>query len=179
MNDIHHLGTHDIQLPWILGGRPKPDTQARSIQQAASSRLIKQPRNKARLTAAILYLASACFLGAITFVLAATWGKDGLSQILAEGTLARPAVLYMLTAGGFFVAASSLLFLPLPIPRPLRIALLACALVLMLAGIIYAAPAVIVSLVPFWFFLRFHQATTPPASADKTAPPHLTTARTV
>ncbi|NDP49142.1 MAG: hypothetical protein GZ085_12300 [Sulfuriferula multivorans] len=166
MNDRHPLGANDIQQAWLLGGRPKPDPQAQPPQQAASSQHLKQPRNKARLTAAILYLVSACFLGAITFVLAATWGKDGLSQMLAEGNLARPAVLYLLTAGGFFFAASSLLFSPLPIPRLLRISLLVCALLLMLAGIIYAAPAVIVSMAPFWFFLRFHQAITPPASPD-------------
>jgi len=124
------------------------------------------------LTAAILYLVSACFFAAITFVLAATWGKDGFSQMLAEGNLARPAVLYILTAGGFFLAVSSLLLSPLPIPRPLRIALLACALVLMLAGIIYAAPAVIVSGVPFWFLLRFHQEISPPASPDENAQSH-------
>ena len=172
MNDRHHFGAHDIQQPWLLGGRPKLDTPARNAQQAVSSRLLKPPRNKARLTAAILYLVSACFFAAITFVLAATWGKDGFSQMLAEGNLARPAVLYMLTAGGFFLAASSLLFSPLPIPQSLRVFLLACALVLMLAGIIYAAPAVIVSGVPFWFFLRFHQETTPPASADTNAQTH-------
>jgi len=163
MNDRHHFGAHDIQQSWLLGGGPKPDTQARNTRQAASSRHLKPPRNKARLTAAILYLASACFFAAITFVLAATWGKDGFSQMLAEGSPARPAVLYMLIAGGFFLAASSLLFSPLPIPRPLRIVLLACALLLMLAGIIYAAPAVVVSGVPFWFFLRFHQEDTPDA----------------
>lgn len=171
MNDIHHFGAHNFQQPWLLGGRPKPDTQARTTQQAVSSRHPKPPRNKARLTAAILYLVSACFFAAITFVLAATWGEDGLSQMLAEGSLARPAVFYMLIAGGFFLAASGLLFSPLPIPRPLRVALLACALLLMLAGIIYAAPAVIVSGVPFWFFLRFHQEITPPASPDSKAQP--------
>lgn len=171
MNDRHHLGAHDIQQPWLLGGRPKPGTQARTTQQTVSSQHPKQPRNKARLTAAILYLASACFFGVITFVLAATWGKDGFSQMLAAGNLARPAVLYMLTAGGFSLVASSLLFSPLPIPRPLRIALLACALVLMLAGIIYAAPAVVVSGVPFWFFLRFHQEITPHGSQDANAQP--------
>jgi len=172
MNDRHHFGAHDIQQSWLLGGRPNPATQARNTQQAASSRHLKAPRNKARLTAAILYLVSACFFGAITFILAATWGKDGLSQMLAEGNLARPAVLYMLTAGGFFLAVSSLLFSPLPILRPLRIVLLACALLLMLAGIIYAAPAVVVSLVPLWFFLRFHQEDTPPASPDANAQNH-------
>lgn len=171
MNDRHHFGAHDIQQPWLLGGRPKPDAPARNTQHAVSSRPLKPPRNKARLTAAILYLVAACFFAAITFVLAATWGEDGLSQMLAEGSLARPAVLYMLIAGGFFLAASSLLFSPLPIPRLLRIALLACALVLMLAGIIYAAPAIVVSLVPFWFFLRFHQEITPPASPDSFAQP--------
>lgn len=171
MNDRHHLGAHDIQQPWLLGGGPKPDTQACNTRQAVSSRHLKPPRNKARLTAAILYLVSACFFGAITFVLAATWGEDGLSQMLAEGSRARPAVLYMLTSGGFFLAASSLLFSPLPISRPLRIVLLACALILMLAGIIYAAPAVVVSGVPFWFFLRFHQEDTPPASPDSFSQP--------
>ncbi|MDP2028923.1 MAG: hypothetical protein Q8K12_04740 [Thiobacillus sp.] len=172
MNDRHHLGARDIQQPWLLGGRPKPDTKARNTQQAVSSRHLKPHRNKARLTAAILYLVSACFFAAITFVLAATWGKDGLSQMLAEGSLARPAVLYMLTAGGFFLATASLLFSPLTIPRPLRIALLTCALVLMLAGIMYATPAVIVSLAPFWFFLRFHQETTPSTSPDSNAQSH-------
>jgi len=172
MNDRHHFGAHDIQQSWLLGGGPKPDKQACNTQQAVSSRHLKPPRNKARLTAAILYLVSACFFCAITFVLAATWGENGLSQMLAEGSPARPAVLYMLIAGGFFLAASSLLFSPLSIPRPLRIVLLACALILMLAGIIYAAPAVVVSGVPFWFFLRFHQEHTPPASPDANAQRH-------
>lgn len=109
----------------------------------------------------MLYLIATCFLGVIMSVIATSWGKDGYNLVLAEGNLARPAVIYMLVASGFFLATTNLLFSPVSLPRPLRIAVLACAVVVMLAGTLYAAPVVIVSLVPFWYFLRFHQEVTP------------------
>ncbi|MHB1083407.1 MAG: hypothetical protein ACYCZA_00995 [Thiobacillus sp.] len=142
--------------------RSKPVAQVRPDRRLASRSHEQHTRNKARATAAMLYLIATCFLGLIMSVLATSWGKNGFNLILAEGNLARPAVIYMLVTGGFFLATSNLLFSPLSLPRLLRIAVLTCAVVLMLAGIIYAAPVVILSLAPFWYFLRFDQEVMPP-----------------
>lgn len=169
MNEIQHPGVHDLQRSWLFS-RDDQNLQVRPAHRTASSNGVKkQTRNKERLTAAILYLVAIGFFGLIMAVLATTWGKDGFNQILAEGNVARPAVVYMLVAGGYFLAASILLFLPLSLPQPLRIALLAPAFMLMLAGFIFAPPAAVVGMVPLWFLFKFHQEVTPQTSFDADA----------
>ncbi|NDP49140.1 MAG: hypothetical protein GZ085_12290 [Sulfuriferula multivorans] len=162
MNALQQIEVRDSQRTGLYGVQAERVTQARPDRRVASRVHEKHTRNKARVTAAILYLVATCFLGAILSVVATSWGKDGYNLVLTKGNLAQPAVIYMLVAGGFFLATSNLLFSPLSLPTPIRIAVLACAVVLMLAGLIYAAPVAILSLVPFWYFLRFHQEVTPP-----------------
>ncbi len=110
----------------------------------------------------MLYLIATCFLAVIMSVVATSWGKDGYNLVLTQGNLARPAVIYMLVAGGFFLATSNLLFSPWSLPAPIRIIVLACAVVLMFAGIMYALPVAILSLAPFWYFFKFHLEVTLP-----------------
>lgn len=115
------------------------------------------PENRTRLIAAGLYLLAALFFGAIVFILASTWGDNGLSQLLATESRTRFAVIYLLGAGIFSLAVALLLFSYVPLHRPLRRGLLATAVALMLLGIIFAAPAVVVSIGPFWFLMRLHR----------------------
>lgn len=161
MHDIQHPGAYDFHTSWLCGGCDDPEIQVRSTHRAASSSYDTQARNKARLTAAILYLVAAGFFGVIMSVIAATWGKDGFNQVLAAGNIARPTVIYLLVAGGYFLAASVLLLSPVSLSQPCRTVLLAFAFMLMLAGFVFAPPAAVVSMVPFWFLLKFHQEVTP------------------
>lgn len=161
MNESQFTRMKDIQQPWLLGGGNGPDLQARPAHRTVSCSRVIHTHNKARLASAVLYLIATGFFGVIMAVLATSWGRGGFDHLLAEGHVARPAVIYMLVSGGFFVAASILLFSPVSLPKPLRIVLIAFAFMLMLTGIVYAAPAVVVSLVPFWFLLKFHQGVTP------------------
>lgn len=163
MNAMQQIKAQDSQRAGLYGGQAEPVTQARPDRRVASRVHEKHTRNKARATAATLYLIATCFLAVIMSVVATSWGKDGYNLVLTEGNLARPAVIYMLVAGGFFLITSNLLFSPWSLPAPIRIVVLACAVVLMLAGLIYAAPVAILSLVPFWYLLRFHQEVTPAA----------------
>ncbi len=162
MNTMPQTQAQDCQRAGLYGVQAERVTLARPDRRVASRVHEKHIRNKARLTAAILYLVATGFLVVIMSVVATSWGKDGYNMVLTEGNLARPAVIYMLVAGGFFLATSNLLFSPLTLPTPIRIAVLACAVILMFAGVIYAAPIVILSMVPFWYLLRFHQEVTPP-----------------
>lgn len=163
MNTMQKIKAQDSQRTGLFGVQAAPVTQARPDRRVASRVHEKHTRNKARATAATLYLIAACFLAVIMAVVATSWGKDGYNLVLTEGNLARPAVIYMLVAGGFFLATSNLLFSPWSLPAPIRIVVLACAIVLMLAGLLYAVPVAILSLVPFWFFVRFDQEVTPAA----------------
>lgn len=162
MNAMQPIEVRVSQRTGLSGIQAEPITQVRPDRRVVSRSHEKQTRNKARVTAAMLYLIATCFLGVIMSVLATSWGKDGYNLVLAEGNLARPAVIYMLVVGGFFLATSNLLFSHLSLPEPIRIAMLACAVILMFAGVIYAAPVAILSLAPFWYLLRFHQEVTPP-----------------
>lgn len=163
MNTMQQFKAQDSQRIGLYGVPAKPVTLARPERRVASRVHEKHTRNKARAIAAILYLIAACFLAVIMSVVATSWGKDGYNLVLTEGNLARPAVIYMLVAGGFFLVTSNLLFSPWSLPAPIRIAVLAGAVVLMLAGLIYAASVAILSMVPFWYFVRFHQEVTPDA----------------
>ena len=156
------IEARDSQRTGLYGIQAERSTQVHPDRRVASRVHEKHTRNKARVTAAILYLVATCFLGVILSVVATSWGKEGYALVLTEGNLARPAVIYMLVAGGFFLAISNLLFSPVALPTPIRIAVLACAVVLMLAGFIYAAPVAILSIAPFWYLLRFHQEVIPP-----------------
>lgn len=162
MNSLQPLDAPGSQPTGVYTNRVKPDTRACPDRRVASRSHEKQTRNKARVAAAMLYLVATGFLVIIMSVLATSWGKDGYNLVLTEGNLARPAILYMLVASGFFLALSNLLFTPVSLPEPIRIVVLACAVILMLAGLIYAAPVAILSLAPFWYLLRFHQEVTLP-----------------
>ena len=163
MNAMPPITAQERQQTGPYGVRVKPVTLAQPDRRVASRVHEKHIRNKARATAAMLYLIATCFLAVIMSVVATSWGKDGYNLVLTEGNLARPAVIYMLVAGGFFLTTSNLLFSPWSLPAPIRIVVLACAVVLMFAGIMYAPPVAILSLAPFWYFFRFHQEITLPA----------------
>lgn len=163
MNTMPQTKAQDSQRAGLFGIQAEQIALARPDRRVASRVHEKHTRNKARATAATLYLIATCFLAVIMSVVATSWGKDGYNLVLTEGNLARPAVIYMLVAGGFFLVTSNLLFSPWSLPAPIRTFVLACAVVLMFAGFIYAAPVAILSMVPFWYFIRFHQEVTPDA----------------
>lgn len=118
---------------------------------------VVRPENRTRLIAAVLYLIAALFFGGIVFILASTWGEEGLSLLLAAKSPARFAVIYLLIAGAFSAAVSMLLFSRAPLSPQLRRRALIAAGALMLIGILFAAPAVVVSIAPFWFLYRLHR----------------------
>jgi len=123
-------------------------------------------RNWARLTAALLYLMATGFFVLTSSVLATAWGRDGLSLLLSEAHMARPTMIYLLAASGISLVVAFLLLTPWPLARPLRILMLALAVMLVLAGLFFATPSILVSLLPSLFLFRFHQEVTPPASVS-------------
>lgn len=161
MNAMPPITARERQPTGLHGVQSDRVTQARPERRVVSRAHEKQTQNKARATAATLYLVAACFLGVIISVVATSWGQNGYNLVLTEGNLARPAIIYMLVAGSFFLATSNLLFSSFSLPTPIRVVMLACAITLMFAGLIYAAPVAILSVVPLWFFIRFHQEVTP------------------
>lgn len=164
MKEVHNYGTCTIQASWLLGGMRDVASQVRPTQQAFPHLHAINTRNWARLTAAMLYLVAAGFFGVVMSVLATAWGLEGLNQWLVAENAMRPTVIYLLVVGGFSLATSFLLLSPLLLTRSVRILLLATAFMLMLAGFVVAVPAVVVSMVPSLFLLRFHQEVTHPAS---------------
>lgn len=118
-------------------------------------------RHWARLTAAMLYLVAMSFFAVTSAVLATSWGQDGLSLLLSEGHMARPTMIYMLAAGGISLGAAFLLLTPWSLPKRLRIFMLILAAMLIFAGLVFATPSILVSVLPFLFLFRFHQEMTP------------------
>ncbi len=114
-----------------------------------------------RMLAALAYFVTAWFFTGIVNVLASTWGKEGLDLLLTPGNPARSAVIYLLYAGGFSLAVSLLLFFNATRFVALRVFVLTGAVLLMLAGLYFAAPAAIASLLPYWLLLRLDRESEP------------------
>lgn len=110
-----------------------------------------------RMSAALAYFVAAWFFAGIVNVLVNSWGKEGFDLLLTPGNPARSTIIYLLYAAGFSLVVSLLLFTNATRFVALRVFLLIGAVLLMVAGLFFAAPAAVVGIAPCWLLLRLHR----------------------
>lgn len=116
-----------------------------------------QPKDKTRVLVAVLFVMLALFFSAIIYVLATVGGELPLSVLLAEGSEVRGVVLFLIGSTALAAAISLVLFVPIPLAKSHRLALVLVATVHAVSALLVAQMTIVAYLGPLWYLVKFYR----------------------
>lgn len=116
-----------------------------------------RPKDKTRVLVGSLFGMLAFFFGAIIYVLATVGCDIPLSVLLAEGSELRGVVLFLIGSTVLVAAISLVLFVPIPLAKSHRLALVLVATVHAVSTLLIAQMTIVAYLGPLWYLVKFYR----------------------